>query len=175
MRSWLPRASAAALIAGASLIAAGTPGRAAQVGPSGTAPDGATHSRPLTSALAGIEARNWDMRNAQRLKREWGIEVLGVRLASSHWMLTFRYRVVDPTLAAPLLDPTAKPYLIDEATGARLAVPQMENIGELRQKRTAVADRDYFVMFGNASKLVQSGSRVDVVIGNFHADGIIVQ
>jgi len=54
-------------------------------------------------------------------------------------------------------------------------VPAMENIGELRQTKDAIAGREYFVMFGNGNRIVRRGGAVDVVIGNFHADGLIVE
>ena len=90
-------------------------------------------------------------------------------------MLTFRYKVLDAEKAKVLLDAKSTAYLVDEVSGARMAVPAMENIGELRQSKDAVTGREYFIMFGNGSRIVQRGSKVDVVIGNFHADGIIVE
>lgn len=136
---------------------------------------GATHATPLGAAATEAQARNWHMRAGELIKRTWGVDVLGVRLANSEWMLTFRYRVLDPAKAKVLLDPKSTAYLVDEASGARLAVPALENIGELRQTRKPEADRDYFVMFGNANRIVRRGSRVDVVVGDFHADGLIVE
>jgi hypothetical protein len=126
-------------------------------------------------ATAAAEARNWHVRTGELLKRQWGVDVRGVRLATSGWMLTFRYRVLDLDKAKVLFDPKSTAYLVDEASGARLAVPAMENIGELRQTKNAEAGREYYIMFGNGSRVVQPGSRVDVVIGSFHADGIVVE
>jgi len=141
---------------------------------------------PDTSALAAVPAplgpkeaaeamRNWQMRAGELIKRNWGVEVLGVRLASHDWMLNFRYRVLDPAKAKPLLDHKVVPYLVDQASGARMAVPAMENIGELRQATEAEAGRQYFLTFGNGGQIVHHGSRVDVVIGDFHAEGMIVE
>jgi hypothetical protein len=50
----------------------------------------------------------------------------------------------------------------------------MENIGELRQTAAPLADRTYFVIFGNPGKLVAPGDRVSIVIGDFRADEIVV-
>jgi hypothetical protein len=136
---------------------------------------GATHAAPLERAAAAAEAHNWHMRDGELLKRTWGIEVLGVRLATSGWMLTFRYKVLDPDKAKVLLDPKSTAYLVDESSGARLAVPAMENIGELRQTKDMGYGREYFIMFGNGNRVVRRGAKVDVVIGNFHADGVTVE
>ncbi len=107
-------------------------------------------------------------------KRTWGIDVVGVHPVASGQMLAFRYRVLDEVKAKPLFEKTLKPYLIDEATGTRLSVPSMENVGDLRQDDTPEADRIYYMIFGNPGKLVKSGSRVSIVIGNFHLEGLIV-
>jgi hypothetical protein len=89
-------------------------------------------------------------------------------------MLRFDYRVVDPQRAAALNDKKVKPYVIDEATGTALAVPAMENIGELRQVAPAQANRTYFIIFGNPGGLVKRGGRVTLVIGSLRAEGIVV-
>jgi hypothetical protein len=134
-------------------------------------------ANPAPSAAEADKAESagvWHARNADRYKREWGVDIVGVRSVSSGYMLRFAYRVIDPTKAAPLFDERTKPYLYDAASGARMAVPAMENIGELRQTPKPVADRTYFVIFGNPGKLVKSGGHVRIVIGKFEIDDLIV-
>jgi hypothetical protein len=135
----------------------------------------ATHAAPLDRSTAAAAAHTWHMRDGELLKRTWGVEVLGVRLATSDWMLIFRYKVLDPAKAKVLFDPKSTAYLVDESSGARLAVPAMENIGELRQTKDMGYGREYFIMFGNGNQVVRRGTKVDVAIGNFHADGVIVE
>jgi hypothetical protein len=170
LQSFLCRgAIALALVAGSKAV----PAIAQQ---SSTAPVGnGTHAAPLDASAGAAELRNWHMRTGELLKRSWGVEVLGVRLATSAWMLTFRYKVMDADKAKVLLDPKSTAYLVDQASGARLAVPAMENVGELRQTKGAIEGHEYFMMFGNGNQIVHRGSKVDVVIGNFHADGLIVE
>jgi hypothetical protein len=116
----------------------------------------------------------WHSRYSDRYKRNWGIDIAGVRRVSSGYMLRLSYRVVDAEKAKPLFDKKSRPYLIDNKTGARLAVPAMENVGELRQTAAPAADRTYFVIFGNPGKLVEPGNRVSIMIGDFRADDIVV-
>ncbi|MDR3370154.1 hypothetical protein [Rhodoferax sp.] len=118
--------------------------------------------------------QTWHARYSDRYKRNWGVDIAGVHRVSSGYMLKLSYRVVNVLRALPLFDNRLRPYLIDAKTGARLAVPAMENIGELRQTATPLADRTYFVIFGNPGKLVAPGDRVSIVIGDFRADEIIV-
>lgn len=129
---------------------------------------------PAHSARAPLRTEDWHAKEGMFYKRNWGVDIIGVRVIASGWMLRFDYRVLDEQKARPLFDKNAKPYLVDEASGARLAVPAMDNVGELRQKPMPKTNRTYFMIFGNPGKLVKEGSRVSVVIGNFRVDGLTV-
>ena len=107
--------------------------------------------------------------------RRFGVDHLRVRYISSGSSLEFRYRVVDPDKAQMLTDKRAKPFMIDETTGNKLAVPTMEKIGELRQTATPEQGREYWMVFANRGKLVKPGHRVDVTIGSFRAEGLTVE
>ena len=107
-------------------------------------------------------------------KRNWGVDVVGVHPVSSGEMLEFRFRVLDEAKASALFDKTLRPYLVDDATGTRFAVPTLENVGTLRQDIAPDPERIYYMIFGNPGRIVKVGSSVDVVIGNFHIDGLIV-
>lgn len=156
----------ASLLAGSFLLA----------GASASANSGnlANDAKANTSAGNKTTQKFAGERQSFYFKRNWGVDIVGVHPVSSGQMLAFRYRVLDATKAKALFDPTVKPYLIDEATGTRLAVPAMENVGELRQDATPEADRIYFTIFGNPGKLVKPGARVSIIIGSFHIDGLIV-
>jgi hypothetical protein len=105
----------------------------------------------------------------------WGVDILGVKLVSSGLMLRFSYLVLDANKAQALNDKKATPLLIDQKTGARLEVPTMEKVGQLRQSPPPENGREYWMVFSNKNSLVKAGSRVDVVIGNFRAKGLMVQ
>ena len=81
-------------------------------------------------------------------------------------------RVLEPTRAAPLTAHKARAYLIDEASRTALAVPAMENVGELRQVARPEERRTYYMLFGNPGRLVKRGSRVTIVVGNLRAAGL---
>jgi hypothetical protein len=108
------------------------------------------------------------------LKREWGIEILGVHQTSAGYMLQFDYRVLDPKTAKPLFDRKTKPYLLDFATGAKVIVPSPEKVGQLRNVNAPEAGRTYWVMFANPAKMIQKGSQVSVHIGDFDSGTLIV-
>jgi hypothetical protein len=114
-------------------------------------------------------------RPAVYYRRTWGIDIVGVHPVSSGLMLRFDYRVVDPERAAVLTDHQVRPYLVDEASRTALAVPAMENVGELRQQAALEPDHTYFMIFGNPGRLVKPGSRVTLLAGNLRAEGLVVR
>jgi hypothetical protein len=136
---------------------------------------GGASAAPPARLEGGAPIGNRRAGQALRFKRTWGVDVEGVKVVSSGYMLAFRYRVLDAEKAKPLSEKKTRPYLIDEATGISLSVPAMEKVGELRQSVTPVVGRSYFMIFGNPGKVVRSGSRVSVVIGNFHIDGLVAE
>jgi hypothetical protein len=133
----------------------------------------------VTSTTTAVDPRDaahaWRVHRGPYFESMWGIDIVGVRLVSSGWMLQFKYRVTDPLAAKALLDSHTAAYLVDEASGAKLAVPALENIGELRQATEPETGRTYYIIFGNANKIVQRGNRVHIAIGSFLAEDLIVE
>jgi hypothetical protein len=89
-------------------------------------------------------------------------------------MIRFTWRVIDAPRAQLLNDKKAEPSLTDPKRGIGLVVPAVENIGQLRQTSTPETGRSYWIAFSNKGRLVKRGDRVNVVIGTFRADGLVV-
>jgi hypothetical protein len=109
---------------------------------------------------------------------QWGIRVEGLRLSAAGSMLDFRYRVLDAKKAAPLLDGKLQPMLLDAAHGARLGVPESAVLGRIRQtarNNNIKLDRNYFIMFGNPGKVLQSGDKVTLLLGQVKITDLSVQ
>jgi hypothetical protein len=113
-------------------------------------------------------------RAGQYYRLVWGVEALSVRWAESGEVVRFSYRVLDPIKAKVLNDPVAEPSLEDPRVGVGLVIPQMEKIGKLRQTATPEAGKSYWMTFSNKGRLVKRGDHVNVVIGKFRADGLVV-
>ena len=105
----------------------------------------------------------------------WGVDSLTVKYTESGELIRFSYRVIDPEKAALLNDKKVEPSLIDPQAGVKLVVPQMEKIGKLRQSSTPIADKSYWIAFSNSGRRVRPGDRVDVEIGAFRAQGLVVE
>jgi hypothetical protein len=116
------------------------------------------------SSIAGAESA-----------RTLGVNILGVRRSAAGYMLDLRYTVVDPEKAQPLVDRKVRPYLIDQATGAKLFVPASAKLGPLRQTGAkAVPGQIYFALFANPGRYVEPGRKVTLVVGDQQVPDLIV-
>jgi hypothetical protein len=104
----------------------------------------------------------------------WGVDSLAVKWAESGEVIRFTYRVLDADKAKALNDKKNEPSLIDPQAGVKLVVPAMENVGQLRQSAPPENGKAYWMVFSNKGRLVKRGHHVAVVIGAFHADGLVV-
>lgn len=130
------------------------------------------------AATAGARARYLPAvsRRAQMFyEGVWGVDSLTVKLAESGEIVRFSYRILDAQKAAVLNDKKLEPSLIDPQRGVSLVIPQVQNVGMLRQSSTPEAGKSYWMAFSNSGRPVKRGDRVDVVIGNFRAEGLVVE
>lgn len=132
----------------------------------------------LASHLGVGRPAPWAAVQRTLLQETLGIETQGISLSAAGHLLDFRYRIIDPDKALAFVDRRFKPYLIDEASGAHLAVPAPPKVGPLRQTSKYGKPRQgrvYFVLFGNPGGLVKRGNKVTVVIGDVEIPGLVVQ
>ena len=108
------------------------------------------------------------------MKRKWGVEILFLRETAAGYMLEFRYKVLDPAKASPLFVRKTKPVLTHVRTGRQLAVPAPAKTGALRNSDTPLADHTYWMFFANPNRLVKPGDRVNLQIGDFAVEGLVV-
>lgn len=106
-----------------------------------------------------------------------GIKIVGLRRSAAGYMLDFRYRLLDPAKASSLLDRKIKPYLLDEATGAQLGVPDAPKVGQLRptSRNNVIPGRNYYILFANPGRYLQAGSKVTLIAGDARIDHLTVE
>jgi hypothetical protein len=105
---------------------------------------------------------------------KWGVDKLRVSYTMSGNLIRFSYRVVEPQRAKALADKGATPYLMGLKSRAVLEVPVMDKVGPLRQSSTPKSGLEYWMVFSNKGNLIKPGDRVNVMIGAFRADGLMV-
>jgi hypothetical protein len=153
-----------AVLAGGAAVPASATDPAA---PPSQRPAAPTHRSPYKpDRFAGRAAKYYELR--------WGVDSLHVKLVESGEVIRFAYRVLDADKARVLNDRNAEPSLVDPRAGVQLVVPKMEKIGQLRQSGTPEAGKAYWMAFSNKGRPVKKGDRVDVTIGTFRAQGLVV-
>jgi hypothetical protein len=138
-----------------------------KVAPPPASPQTQTHSPYHPIALPS--------RATSYYRAAWGVDNFLARRTASGSLIRFSYRVTDAERAKVLGEREATPHLIDPTRGVILQVPVMENIGQLRQTGTPLVGQEYWMVFSNKGDFVKAGDRVDVLIGTFHADGLLVE
>jgi len=109
--------------------------------------------------------------------RPLGVEVEALRLSAAGYMLDLRYRVVDVDDAGPLFERGTRPFLVEEGSGAQLAVPTTPKLGQLRTTRiqSVKPGRMYSMIFANPGRVVQPGARMVLAVGDKRIEGIVVE
>ena len=157
---------------------AAAPAMAQQAAPApASAPAQATQA-PTQAKSAAKPTRYHPDRFAGRAgsyyKLTWGVDSLAVKWAESGEVIRFGYRVLDADKAKALNEKKSEPSLIDPRAGVKLVVPALENVGQLRQSAPPENGKSYWMVFSNKGRPVKRGDRVNVVIGQFQANGLVV-
>ena len=143
------------------------------------APAGATAPAGKPSAATAAPFRNQPPRMANRARAYygmvWGVESLSVKAVESGEIIRFSFHVIDADKAKTLNDKRVDPVLIAPEKGVKLVVPSLEQVGMLRQMSTPVEGKSYWMAFSNSGRLVRRGDRVNIVIGQFHAENLTVE
>lgn len=163
----------ALVIAGAMAGSATVVGQSSQVPPPHPVP--ASPASPSQAHRSHYAPNPFPRRAVLYYQDVWGIDSLTVRAAESGELIRFNYRVINALKAKQLNDKKAEPSLIDPRAGVQLVVPSLEKVGQLRQSITPEDGKIYWMAFSNPRRTVKRGDHVNIVIGNFHADNLLVE
>lgn len=147
----------------------------APAGPAAGAPASPPAARTSPGAPNPYRTRRQPQRVNNYYALVWGVDDLSVKWAESGELIRFSYRVVNAEQAKAINDKKAEPQLIAPAAGVSLVIPSLEKVGKLRQSSTPVEGMSYWMAFSNQGRRVRRGEHVDVVIGNFRAQGLVVE
>jgi hypothetical protein len=133
---------------------------------------------PKPTAATGSPSRYTPSRFSKRAGEYyglvWGIDTLSVKAVESGELIRFSYRVLDPIKAKTFNDKKIEAYLISPASRVKLVIPSLEKVGQLRQSNTPEAGKSYWMAFSNPHRTIKRGDRVNIEIGQFHAQGLVV-
>jgi hypothetical protein len=129
---------------------------------------------PVAAAPSHFQPNRFAGRAGKYYQLVWGVDSLNVKTVESGEIIRFAYRVLDADKANVLNDKKFEPSLIDPQAGVKLVVPALEQVGILRQSATPEAGKIYWMAFSNSGRRVKRGDRVNIDIGQFHAEGLVV-
>jgi hypothetical protein len=132
-------------------------------------------STHASAPLAAISRSVSSSRAAMMYRRLWGIDNIMLKATASGAVIRFSYLVVDANKAKVLNDEKQNPYLVVQKNSAVLEVPATEKVGKLRQTAAPENGREYWMVFQNSGHTVRPGDLVNIVIGPFHANGLVVE
>lgn len=134
--------------------------------------------------LSALGARAWwpegkeDVRSgtavvtSDELAATFGIVVTLIGVTAAGGLVEFRYQVVDPTKAGPVLhDASLHPILVVEDTGETLvlASPPHHHATDLQLGGT------YFFLIANAHNAIRAGASITLVVGDVRLEHVIAQ
>ncbi len=134
----------------------------------------------ITVPTFGNEDKNIDTKplvasDSAAIEERWGVKLQGIHITAAGHMLDFRFQVTNPGKAASLTDTKNKPTVTVEANGIKLEVPNTPRIGALRQTSKQVKQGMVFtILFANPGKMVATGQKLAVRIGDFSVEHITV-
>ena len=134
-----------------------------------------TRNTPATSQSSTSASSHFPKREQSYYSLFWGVDSISVKAIESGELIRFTYRVLDPEKAKPLNDKNNEAAMYVPSMRAKLVIPNLEKVGQLRQVATPEAGRSYWMAFSNPGAAVKRGDRVNVVIGNFHVDGLVIE
>lgn len=110
--------------------------------------------------------------DVQGLAARYGIEVTLIAVTAAGGLVDFRYQVVDPDKADPIIhDVGMFPKLVVEDSGAMLAMSSLPHNHGTELKLGG----NYFFLLANANSALHAGSQVTVVIGDVRLEHVVVQ
>lgn len=137
----------------------------------------ATESTPVARERSASRYRpsHFPKRAHEYYELIWGVDSIRVKAAESGELIRFTYRVIDPDKAKALNNKETEALLNSPERHVQLVIPSLEKVGKLRQTGSPEADTSYWMAFSNPRRQIKRGDRVNVVIGRFHADNLVVE
>jgi hypothetical protein len=143
--------------------------------PAPAAPPAQTAKSAPAAPATSYEPGHFPKREHSYYELFWGVDSIGAKAVESGELIKFSYRVLDAEKAKTLNEKTNEPAMFAPAIHAKLVVPSLEKVGQLRQSSTPEAGKTYWMAFSNPGRVVKKGDRVNVVIGPFHIEGLVVE
>lgn len=120
----------------------------------------------LVSFMSSVHADETELKTID-LEKDWGIQLVMLRISAGGYMIEFRYKVLDVDKATVLSVNKEFPHLLSMKSKAKLDVPYGSTVGYLKSNRKFLKlNRNYITMFANENRHMLPGDQVRIMVGN---------
>ena len=108
--------------------------------------------------------------SAEVVEAQWGIRIQHIGVSADGGLIDFRFVVVDPDKAVPLLSVENRPRLFVEDSGA-----MVDSLMHPPHSHEPTAGQSHFLLYNNTGGAIQRGASVSVLLGDLRLEGIIAK
>jgi len=108
--------------------------------------------------------------SVEAVEAQWGIRIQHIGVSADGGLIDFRFVVIDPDKAAPLLSVENRPRLYVEASGALV-----DSLMHPPHSHEPTPGQSHFLLYHNTGGAIQRGASVSVVIGEMRLEGVIAK
>ncbi len=106
----------------------------------------------------------------EQIEAAWGIQVVYIAVTGDGGMVEFRFLIVDPEKAGPLMTTAKRPRLVVEDTGAIVdSLYHGGHGGDL------IPGQTHFLLYNNRGGAIRSGAAVSVLLGDLRLEHVIAK
>jgi hypothetical protein len=119
-----------------------------------------THANQLPGVIASQAA----------FEEKWGIHISHIAVVADGGLIDFRFQVIDPDKASPVMEVETRPHLYVESTGQ-----EVSSLYHIMHNHAIQAGESHYLIFNNENGAIRSGTSVSVVLGDMRLEHIIAQ
>lgn len=103
-------------------------------------------------------------------EEKWGIHISHIAVVADGGLIDFRFQVIDPDKASPVMEVETRPHLYVESTGQ-----EVSSLYHIMHNHAIQAGKSHYLIFNNENGAIRSGTSVSVVLGDMRLEHIIAQ
>ncbi len=103
-------------------------------------------------------------------EEKWGIHISHIAVVADGGLIDFRFQVIDPDKASPVMEVETRPHLYVESTGQ-----EVSSLYHIMHNHDIQAGKSHYLIFNNENGAIRSGTSVSVVLGDMRLEHIIAQ
>ncbi len=101
---------------------------------------------------------------------KWGVRVTHIAVLADGGLIDFRFQVLDPEKAGPVMEVDTRPHLYVEKTGQ-----EVSSLYHIMHNHGIPAGESHYLIYNNSNGAIKRGEAVSVVFGTMRLEHIIAK